>query len=166
MLVLRLGAALLGLGLVTELLGESGLPVELQDFERLLPVDLQLALLALACDARRLELQFDVDLLAFGLLAGLELGFVERPAAGDFAALRILFVPDALLGDRALLGQPRLFDRLARGELRLLRLLLAQRPLPGQLGTLDRAAELDFPLLLEPRVFGLPVDLEDLLLRL
>jgi hypothetical protein len=169
MLVLDdLGAALLGLGLDHRqgLLGESGLPVELQDFERLLPVDLQLALLALACNARRLELQFDVDLLAFGLLAGLELGFVERPAAGDFAALRILFVPDALLGDRALLGQPRLFDRLARGELRLLRLLLAQRPLPGQLGTLDRAAELDFPLLLEPRVFGLPVDLEDLLLRL
>ena len=68
-------------------------------------------------------------------------------------------LPDALLGDRALLGQARLLDRLARGELRLLRLLLAQRPLAGQLGTLDGAAELDFALLLEPGVFGLAVDL-------
>src|SRR4029077_9794770 len=79
---------------------------------------------------------------------------------------RSLCLPVRLSGVRALLGQPRLLDRLARGELRLLRLLLAQRPFPGQLGTLDRAAALALPLLLATRVFGLPVDLEDLLLRL
>ena len=71
-----------------------------------------LALLALTGDARRFQLQVDVDLLALGLLAHLELGFVERPAAGDFAPLRILFAADAFLGDRELLRQPRRFDRL------------------------------------------------------
>ena len=87
-------------------------------------------------------------------------------AAGDFAPLRILFAPDALLGDGELLRQPRLLDRLARGELRFLGLLLAQRALLGQLGALHRAAELDLALLLEPGIFGLAIDLEDLLLRL
>ena len=42
----------------------------------------------------------------------LELGFVERAAAGDFAPLRLFFAADALLGDGALLRQSRLLDRL------------------------------------------------------
>ena len=61
-----------------------------------------------------LERELERDLLALGLLAGLQLGFVERPAARDLAALRVFFVLDALLGDAALLRQPRLLDRLAR----------------------------------------------------
>ena len=39
---------------------------------------------------------------------------VERAAARDLAALRLFLAADALLGDVALLGEPRLLDRLAR----------------------------------------------------
>ena len=54
-----------------------------------------------------------VDLLTLGLFAGLQLGFVQGTAAGDFAALGIFLAPDALLGDGELLCQPRCLDRLA-----------------------------------------------------
>ena len=126
-----LGAALFRLRLDhrERLFGERDLPVELQNLERLLAGDFVFALLALAGDARGFQLQFEIDLLALGLLAHLQLGFVERAAAGDFAPLRLLLAADALLGDGELLRQPRRLDRLARGKLGLLGLLFAQRAL-------------------------------------
>ena len=109
--------------------------------------------------------QLERDLLALGLLARLHLGFVERAAPCDLAALRIFFGLDALFGDVALLRQPRLLDRLARDQLRLLGLLVADGALAHQLGALRGAADLDLAFLLEPRIFGLAVDLQHLPLR-
>ena len=54
----------------------------------------------------------------------------------------------------------RLLGRLVGGDLRLLRLLVAQRPLARQLGALDGAADLHLALLLQPRIFALAVDLQ------
>ena len=123
------------------------------------------ALLALPGDPRGFQVQVEIDLFALGLLPHLELGFVECAAAGDFAPLRLFFAADAFLGDRELMHKSRRFDRLPRGKLGFLGLLLAERPLLHQLRALHCAAKLDLALLFEPGVFGLAIDLEDLLLR-
>ena len=68
-----------------------------------------------ALDPRLLERQLERDLLALGHSRAIFISaLVERAAAGDLAALRVLLGPDALLGDVALLREPRLLDRLAR----------------------------------------------------
>lgn len=89
------------------------MPIKLQNLQRLLARDFVLALLALARDPRGFQLQLEIDLFALGLLAGLELGFVQGAPAGDFPALGVLLAPDPLLGDGELLRQPRFLDRLA-----------------------------------------------------
>ena len=105
-------------------------------------------------------------MLVLGLLTGLQLGLIQRAAAGDFAALGFFLIADPRFGDRTLLQKPRLLDLFARGQLRLLGFLIAQRALLGQLGPLRGAAELNHALLLKPRIFALTVDIEDLLLRI
>ena len=52
------------------LLRQSDLAIEFENLERLLPADLEFTLFALARDPRRLQLQFEVDLLALGLFTG------------------------------------------------------------------------------------------------
>ena len=113
-----------------------------------------------ALDAVALDRELAGDLLALGLLAGLQLADLEDAAAGDLALLHLFLVDDAGLGERPLLGDPRLLGRLGGGDLRLLRLLLAHRPLAGELGALHRPADLDLALLLEAGIFALAVDLQ------
>jgi len=102
------------------------------------------------------------DLLALGQFTHLHLGLVERAAAGDLAALRVLLALDALLGDVALLVEARFFHGFTRRQLRLFRLLVAQRALDGEFRALRGAADLDLALLFEARVFGIAVDLQHL----
>src|SRR5215470_28698 len=56
---------------------QCNLPIKLQNLQRLLARDFQFALLALARDPSRLQLQFEVDLFTLGLLAGLQLGLIK-----------------------------------------------------------------------------------------
>ena len=64
------------------------------------------------------------------------------------------------------LRDARLLDLLARGDLGLLGLGVAQRALARELGALHGAAHLDVALLLEPRGLALALDVERLLLGL
>ena len=148
----------------TALFGERDLPFELEDLQRLRGAGSPVRSARARARCAPFPVRAPRDLLALGLFARLHLGFVERAAAGDFAALRVLLALDALLGDGAFLQQARPLDDFARGKLRLLRLLVAQRPLLDQFGALAGAADLDLALLLEPRIFGLAVDLQDLAL--
>ena len=76
------------------------------------------------------------------------------------------FGRDARLGDGAFVGDARLLDRLARGDLGALGLRLALGPLAGQFGALLGAAELDVAFLAQPRLLALPLDIERQLLGL
>jgi hypothetical protein len=49
---------------------------------------------------------------------------------------------------------------MARGDLRLLGLLLPQRPFPGDFGPLQRAAHFHIPLMLQPGRLAFLVDLQ------
>ena len=150
----------LGTGHLDRLAGQRDLALALGDLERLAAADFELLLRTLALDAVALDRELPGDLFALGLLADADLGDFEDAAAGDLALLDLFFVDDAGLGERALLGDAGLLGRLAGGDLRLARLLLAERPFAGKLGALDGAADLDLALLLEAGVFALALDLE------
>ena len=143
---------------------ESDLPVELQDFERLLPALISSSRCSRSRSIRAVSSGSSSAICSRSVCSrDLDLGFVERPAAGDLALLRS---PPRCLMRASVIARScasRAFSTSSRdGELRLLRLLLAQRPVLGELDALRGAADLDVVLLLEPRVFGLPLDIEDL----
>ena len=91
---------------------------------------------------------------------------VDLLLARDLARAHVTLRGDAGLGDRALVGDPRLFDRLARGDLGGLGLGLALGALAGQFGALLGAADLDVAFLREPRLLALALDVEHLLFGL
>ena len=157
--------ALLGFGLGTSSAFSASAiwRSQFEDLQRLLAGDLEFALLALAVDAGLLERQFERDLLALGRLARLQLGLVEGPAAGDLAALRLFLVLDALLGDGALLrrGAPSRSTSRAVSCACSASWSRSARSL-GKSARWAARRDLDLALLLEPGVFGLAVDLEDL----
>ena len=100
------------------------------------------------------------------MLAGGDLGLLDGLLALDLALADLALRRDARFADRPLVGDARFLDLLARGDLGLLGLGLAQRPLARQLGALHGAAELDVALLLQSRGLALALDVERLLLRL
>ena len=157
---LGLAAGALGAGHLDRLGGQRDLALALGDFERLAAADLELLLLALALDAVALDGELAGDLLALGLLAGLisVISRTRRRAISRFWISSSLTM--RVSASDALLGDPRLLGRLGGGDLGLLGLLLAERPLAGELGALDGAADLDLALLLEAGIFALALDLE------
>src|SRR4029077_16827182 len=78
--------------------------------------------------------------------------------------LDLTLARDALLVDRALGGDARALHRLARLDLRALRLLLLDGLLARYLGALRRALDLQLAPLLQAGVLELPVDVEGLAL--
>ena len=120
----------------------------------------------LALDARGFERQFEADLFGFGLLARADLGLVDEPPAGDFALLDLFLVLDPLLGRARSCGELRLLDLLARRDLGLLAFALPLGPILREREALRGAAQFDVMLLFEPRVLGLPLDVERASLRL
>ena len=65
---------------------------------------------------------------------------------------------------RTLVRDAGLFDLLAAGDLRLLGLGVAQRPLAGEFGALHRAPHFDVAFLIEARGLALAIDFQRLLL--
>jgi hypothetical protein len=163
---LGLAAGRLGPGHLGRLGGQRDLALALCELHLAPAGNLQLLLLALAVDPLALDGKAEGDLLALGLLAALQLGQLDRAPAHDLALLDLLLIGDAGLGEGPLLGDAGLLGRLGGGDLRLLGLLLAHRPLAGELGPLHRPADLDLALLLQPGIFALPVDLQDAALRI
>jgi hypothetical protein len=101
----------------------------------------------------------------FDLLAGEQLLFLHRAAAFDLALARLALGCDPRFSYGEFICDTRLFDGLARRELRLFGFGLAQRAFARDFGPLQGAAHLDIAFLFEPGGLALALDLERLPLR-
>ncbi len=121
-----------------------------------------LAHLTFRGDAGRVDGALVGDPGLLHLLAGGKLPLLDGAGALDLLLASFALGGDARFRDGLLVGDACLFDRLARRDLRLLGLGLAQRALARHLRALQRPAHLDVALLLQPRGLALALDLQRL----
>ena len=163
---LGLAAGALGAGHLDGLGGKRDLALALGDLDRLAAGDLQLLLRRAArsmrsrstASRRAISSRSVSSRAASSVISRARRRAISRFWISSSLTMRVS-ASDPLLGD------PRLLGRLGGGDLRLLRLLLAERPLAGELGALDGAADLDLALLFEAGIFALALDLEHAPLR-
>ena len=140
--------------------GDSDLAGDFGHLEGATAMNLDLAALTVAFDARLFEREFERDLLAFGLLARTDLGLLDRTAPHDFAMFDLLLVLDARFREAPFLKELRLLNLLARDDLRLFGLALAFRAVLGEFDALGGAADFEVVLLGDACVFAVALDVE------